>query len=305
MSTEINQQLQKRASTFSIHLNFVFACCITEWGFNRIDKKVNGRYRSMTFSSELFCRDKPHLCHRMKLKSQKKTASTKHISHLFDARKIDFHTTPHRSATAPSFLCKKSPRVPSCQYPFWQNSLLSTEPIPINNNNTDSTSINAASNLQSETLFLNDPRHSRYSIQQDAAMNLHCIETLTWFAVQNQQDASSYQCSSHFQVIDLMSHPNINIGMKSADNNVTNIPAMSNRHQVIDGGNVFPPQVATTSVAKKSIRPEYCRINSEPILPRTAKGASELQVFSLHHYDTNHSVNPKSKYQTRSLCINV
>ncbi|KAL7474203.1 hypothetical protein ACHAW6_001588, partial [Cyclotella cf. meneghiniana] len=139
------------------HFNSVkfesFIVRLKKWGFNRTDTKVNGRYRSMTFSSELFRRDKPHLCHRMKLepnKSPKTTKTSKPLSHLFDARSVYYNTTPQMSPTVPNFGCKNFQMVmPSWQYPLWQNCPLLTEPTSIEKN-SDLTLINAASNLQSE-----------------------------------------------------------------------------------------------------------------------------------------------------------
>ena len=186
--------------------------------------------------------------------------------------------------TVPTFVCKNSQLVaPSCQYPFWQNSPLCIEPSPIDNN-TDLALINTANILQSDMLFQNVPHHSRYSIPQGAAMNLHYMEPLTGPTVQNQKDVSSYQTFYHSQTIDSISHPNIDDEMKSAESNVMNSPTISNRHQVMAGGEVFPRRVVTTPVTQRSIRPAYGRTNSAPILLRTTKGALESQLIRSHHY---------------------
>ncbi|KAL7476955.1 hypothetical protein ACHAW6_002779 [Cyclotella cf. meneghiniana] len=269
------------------HFNSVkfesFIVRLKKWGFSRTDTKVNGRYRSMTFSSELFRRDKPHLCHRMKLepsKTPKKKKSSKPLSHLFDARSVYHNTTPQKSPTVPKFGCKNFQMVkPSWKYPLWQNSPLSTESTPVEKN-PDSTLINAERNMQSEPLLNNVAHHNRYSIPHGVATNLHYMEPLTGPTVQNQKDALSYPQFYHSQAINSMSHPNIDIGLKSTDNNFTNSPAISNRHQVMALGNIFPPR---TPVPKISSRPAYGRTNSEPILPRTTKGASVSQLFSSHH----------------------
>ncbi|KAL3802771.1 hypothetical protein HJC23_007548 [Cyclotella cryptica] len=271
------------------HFNSVkfesFIVRLKKWGFDRTDTKVNGRYRSMTFSSELFRRDKPHLCNRMRLKPNKppkKAKATKQLSHLFDARRGYHHTTPQMSPTITTFGCKNSEMVMQAwQYHFWQNNPLSTKHTA-NDKDTDSAILDAGSNSQSAIPPQNIPSHT--IIHQGVTMNRHCMEHLTSFTDQNQQNASRYQTFHHPQAADSMSHLNIDVGVKSEENNVTNSPAMINRHHTMDGENVLPPQLVTTPVAKTSIRPAYGRTNSEPIFPRTTKGGLESPIFRSQQY---------------------
>ena len=54
-----------------------------EWGFRRIDKKINGKYFSFTFSAELFRRDQPDLCLKMTLAKYKPKKAVK--ANAYDA----------------------------------------------------------------------------------------------------------------------------------------------------------------------------------------------------------------------------
>ena len=96
-----------------------------EWGFKRLGDKVNKRYLSYTFASQLFRRDQPHLCNSMRLiKKNKRSRAKKILFHLFDA-------TEEPTAKTNGYMTESPvPAVNQVKMSSWENTSPQSLPYP-------------------------------------------------------------------------------------------------------------------------------------------------------------------------------